>query len=151
MLVHLFSSTSSPSCENYTLKKTTDYNKEDFHVAAVETVKRNFYVEDFLCSVAAYKQAFRLAGQLHELLSKGGFRLTKWISNSRKVIISIPESEKRTLSQGALPQQEFSVTERALGVQWNVQADTLSFKIASKEKLATRRATCQGYATRPVS
>ena len=31
------------------------------------------------------------------------------------------------------------LTERALGVQWNVHADTFSFKIANKEKPATRR------------
>ena len=89
MLVHLFSGASSPSCANYALKKTADHNREDFDAATVETVNRNFYVDDCLCSDATDTQAVCLAGKICELLSKGGFRLTKWISNSREVINSV--------------------------------------------------------------
>ena len=139
MLVHLFGGASSPSCANYALKKTADHNREDFDAATVETVKRNFYVDDCLRSVATDTQAVRLAGQLRELLSKGGFRLTKWISNSREVINSVPESERAPSVKDLEFNKTSALTERALGVQWNVQADTFSFKIASKEKPATRR------------
>ena len=139
MLVHLFGGASSPSCANYALKKTADHNREEFDAAAVETVKRNFYVDDCLRSVATDTQAVRLAGQLRELLSKGGFRLTKWISNSKEVINSVPESERAPSVKDLDLDKNSALTERALGVQWNVQADTFSFKIASKEKPATRR------------
>ena len=139
MLVHLFGGASSPSCANYALKKTADHNREDFDAATVETVKQNFYVDDCLCSVATDTQAVPLAGQLRELLSKGGFRLTKWISNSREVINSVPESERAPSVKDLEFNKNSALTERALGVQWNVQADTFSFKIASKEKPATRR------------
>ena len=139
MLVHLFGGASSPSCANYALKTTTDHNREDFDAATVETVKRNFYEDDCLRSVATDTQAVRLAGQLRELLSKRGFRLTKWISNSREVINSVPETEKAPSVKDLDLDKNSALTERALGVQWNVQADTFSFKIASKEKPATRR------------
>ena len=139
MLVHLFGGASSPSCANYALKKTADHNREDFDAAVVETVKRNFYVDDCLRSVATDTQAVRLAGQLRELLSRGGFRLTKWISNSKEVIKSVPESERAPSVKDLDLDKNSALTERALGVQWNVQADTFSFKIASKEKPATRR------------
>ncbi|XP_020629770.1 uncharacterized protein LOC110066859 [Orbicella faveolata] len=138
-LVHLFGGTSSSSCANYALRKTTDHNKEDLDAAAVETVKQNFYVDDCLCSVATDTQAVRLAGQLRELLSKGGFHLTNWISNSREVINSVPESERAPSVNDLDLNKNLVLTERALGVQWNVQADTFSFKIANKEKSATRR------------
>ena len=121
------------------LKKIADHNREDFDAVTVETVKRNFYVDDCLRSVATDTQAVRLAGQLRELLSKGGFRLTKWISNSREVINSVPESERAPSVKDLEFNKTSALTERALGVQWNVQADTFSFKIASKEKPATRR------------
>ena len=84
-------------------------------------------------------QAVRLAGQLLELLSKGGFCLTKWVSNSREVINSVPESEIAPSIKDLDLDKNSALTERALGVQWKVQADTFSFKIASKEKPATRR------------
>ena len=96
-------------------------------------------MDDCLRSVATYTQAVCLAGQLRELLSKGGFRLTKWISNSREVINSVPESERAPSVKDLDLNKNLALTERALGVQWNVQADTFSFKIASKEKPATRR------------
>ena len=93
MLVHLFGGASSPSCANFTLKKTAEDNKAAFDTITVETVKRNFYVNDCLKSVATNPGAVRLVGELREMLSKGGFRLTKWISNSRDVINCVPAFE----------------------------------------------------------
>ena len=68
MLVHLFGGASSPSCENYTLKKTADNNKEDFDAITIETLKRNFCVNDCLRSEPGDTEAVRLVVQLHELL-----------------------------------------------------------------------------------
>ena len=70
MCVHLFGGASLPSRPNDTLKKTAEDNKQDFGAIMVETVKRNFYV------------------------SRGGFRLTKWISYLKKVLNSVPEAER---------------------------------------------------------
>ena len=94
MLAHLFAGASSPSCVNYALKRTAEDNKEDFDAITIATVKRNFYVDDCLKSVPTNPKAIKLVGELRELLSRLGFRLTKWISNSKKVIDSVPESEK---------------------------------------------------------
>ncbi|KAK3744012.1 hypothetical protein QZH41_004822 [Actinostola sp. cb2023] len=138
MSVHLFGGASSPSCANYALKKTAEDNKDYFDHETVQTVKGNFYVDDCLRSIATEPEAVRLVSQLRELLSKGGFHLTKWISNSKEVIDSVPASE-RAASVKDLDFDNAVLTERALGVQWNVHVDTFSYKIASKEKPATRR------------
>lgn len=53
----------------------------------------NFYMDDLLKSVPTTDEAIRLAHQLIDLLKKGGFRLTKWLSNSREVIQALPKSE----------------------------------------------------------
>ena len=53
--------------------------------------------------------------ELSELLSRGGFRLTKWISNDRKVLENIPQSE-RAASVVDLALDEIPV-ERTLGIQ----------------------------------
>ena len=57
MLVHLFGGASSPSCANFALRRTAEDNKEDFDPKAIETVERNFYVDDCLRSVASEEEA----------------------------------------------------------------------------------------------
>ncbi|XP_067030756.1 uncharacterized protein [Acropora muricata] len=68
---------------------------------------------------------------------RGGFHLKKCISNCREVLKSIPPSEKapsiRDLDLEDLP------LDRALGTQWEVERDTLSFKVAKREVPNTRR------------
>ena len=137
MTVHLFGAVSSPSCCNFALKRSADDNKEDFGPEVSDTVKENFYVDDLLKSTASEKQAIETSHQLCQLLSKGGFHLTKWTSNSKKVVESIPQSERattvKTLDFGEMP------IERALGMQWNVTSDKLGFRITVKDRTPTRR------------
>ena len=137
MTVHLFGATSSPSGSNFALKKTALDNSSDFSHETVQTVLHNFYVDDCLKSLPTTNDAIQLSTELRELLARGGFRLTKWLSNDQEVLETIPESERAT-SVKALDFDN-SLSERALGVQWNIQADTLGFNISVKDKPVTRR------------
>ena len=65
--------------------------------------------------------AVRLSTQLGELLVKGGFRLTKLLSNDRRVPAEIPKTEKG-VSVANLEIQELP-TECAPGLKWRVEAD----------------------------
>lgn len=65
------------------------------HIAA--TVKRNFYMDDCLKWVESERTAISHVKDLTSLLKKGGFHVTKWLSNSRAVMESIPTSERATL------------------------------------------------------
>ena len=49
--VHLFGAVSSPSCANFALRKAVDNNLQQFDSEAINTVKRNFYIDDCLKSV----------------------------------------------------------------------------------------------------
>ena len=81
--------------------------------------------------------------QLRELLQKGGFKLTKWLSDNREVLSTIPESERArsvvTLDIDYLP------TESALGLKWNVEDDAFVWEVdrdtldQMQGKAATRR------------
>ncbi|KAK3728195.1 hypothetical protein QZH41_004910 [Actinostola sp. cb2023] len=137
MCVHLFGGTSSPTCANFALRKTATDNEKDFDPTTVNTVLSNFYVDDCLKSVATTAKAIRLTSQLRQLLARGGFRLTKWLSNNKAVLQSVPESERAATVKNL--DFDENLTERALGVQWNVQADTFNFKITNKNKPSTRR------------
>jgi len=81
----------------------------------LETVKRNFYMDDCIKSVATEKEAIRLGSQLTALLAKGGLRLTKWLSNCTSVLDKVPPADRaktfRNLSLGSEP------VDRVLGVR----------------------------------
>ena len=119
MVKHLFGERLSPSITNFCLKKTADVEKEGIDPKAVETVKKNMYVDDLMKSTDTTQKAIHLVGQLRELLSRGGFRLTKWYSNKREVIAAIPESE-RAKSVANL-EIEQPPTESTLGMKWNIK------------------------------
>ncbi|XP_015770184.1 PREDICTED: uncharacterized protein LOC107348648 [Acropora digitifera] len=114
MGVHLFGAVSSTSCTNFALRKAADDNLQQFDSEAINTVKRNFYVDSRLKSVPGEEEAICLTNDLRKLLEKGGFSLTKWVSNSHRVIESLHVSEKagtfKDLHSGQLP------IERALGL-----------------------------------
>ena len=75
MLVHLFGATSSPCCAS---KQEDSKRFWEFAAQTVDTVNRNFYVNDCLKSVATVPEASRLASQLVQLLARGGFHLNKF-------------------------------------------------------------------------
>ena len=67
---------------------------EAFDKEVPKTVEKNIYVDDLMKSVNSTEKAIILAQQLRELLQKGGFKLTKWLSNDREVLTAIPEGER---------------------------------------------------------
>ena len=82
MVKHLFGVTSSPSCANFCLQKTASSYREEFDPDRIQTVMINMYVDhDLIKSVSSPEAAIKLSTQLRELLMKGGFKLTKWLSN----------------------------------------------------------------------
>lgn len=138
MLVHLFGATSSPSCAAYALKRTATDNAGSFDRDVAATVERNFYVDDLLKSVDSEDKAVKLASELQAMLKKGGFRLTKWLSNSKAVLNEIPESERAPSVVNLEPDMDLPI-DRALGVIWDVNEDTIRFKVRLEEKPITRR------------
>lgn len=68
----------------------TSVSCQKFRKEAVDIV----HINDCLKSVPSETEGIGLVSELHTLLSNGGFHLTKWISNSRKVIYCIPLSER---------------------------------------------------------
>ena len=86
---HIFGSKDSPTCANYALRQTATDNKATFPEAA-RSVLSNFYMDDYLESSSTVEEATRKAKDLVTLLSLGGFKLTKFVSN----VPSIPANCK---------------------------------------------------------
>ena len=140
MKVHVFGATSSPCCARNALMRSADDNiddnRDDIGKTAIEVIHSNFYVDDCLSSTGDPNFAIQLVARLRSILSKGGFRLTKWISNDRNVISSIPETERAKSLPVSL---EKLPSERTLGVSWNAESDVFKFEVDVSLKPMTRR------------
>ncbi len=139
MMVHLFGGIWSPSCATFAMQKVTEDNASSFADDVKRAVRRNFYVDDLLISVNSVEEATRIQKQLTDLLAKGGFHLTKWVSNSREVLDAVPESERSKELKNVHIEDDKLPIQRALGLQWDVETDRFTFNIGMKEVPPTRR------------
>ena len=137
MCAHVSGGVSSASCSNYTLKETTTGNADQYGQETAEVKSINFYVDDLLKAVDDPKTAKILFKNVY-MCKSGGFHLTKFISNNRELLISIPEDQRRNGVKNAdligdLP------TEKALGVQWNIPDDFFTFNIQVNRRPLMKR------------
>ena len=138
MNVHLFGAASSPGCANYGFKYLAKQNEEDFPLAS-KFIKRNFYVDDGLTSEPTEERAMRVVDEARRLCVKGGLRLHKFSSNNRQVMESIPTSERTSNSQTLDLSFDDLPMERALGMKWSVESDTLHLSYNFPDQPLTRR------------
>ena len=84
-----FGDTPSPFLSIATVQKHAKEHGKD-HPPAAKEVSENMYVDDVLTGAPEDDSAVKLRNELCDLLSKGGFQLTKWASNSQKVMETTP-------------------------------------------------------------
>ena len=89
------------------------------------------YVDDYLDSFVSEQEAIDTVHKIRELLSSRGFNLTKFLSNSHKILKSLPNSillsKLVDLDLNKIP------LERALGILWDPNEDVLKVKVLYKE------------------
>ena len=88
-------------------------------------MKNNFYVDDLLKSLNTTEETIHQAKELIKLCEKGGFNLTKFMSNDHEVLSWI-EAKKRANPSLDLSLQKLPI-ERTLGLRWNLESDVLDF------------------------
>ena len=121
---HIFGSKDSPTCANYALQRTARDNRKKFPEAA-KSVENNFYMDDYLESSATIDEATKKAQDLVKMLSKGGFTLTKFVSNvpnlsnhlEQKIELDTKTDEKLLAAEDE--------NSHVLGLKWNHRFDTL--------------------------
>ena len=139
MTVHLFGATSSPGCANFALKTTADQYEESCGREAADFVRRNFYVDDGLKSVQLVEEAKELIKNTKSFCQRGGFRLHKFTSNNKEVMSSVPQEDRATDTKDRYLVNDVTAIERALGVHWCIESDTLQFRIIVQDKPLSRR------------
>ncbi|XP_043213502.1 uncharacterized protein LOC122377501 isoform X2 [Amphibalanus amphitrite] len=88
--------------------------------------------------------------ELKEMCALGGFKLTKFNSNSVKVLQSVPQPERSKQVKDLVLGSDPLPTERALGVVWDPNTDTIGFSVDMK-KLNQKPATRRGYLSAAAS
>ena len=86
MTVDLFRATLSPGCANFASKVTANDFEREFGTTTADFLHNNFYVDDSLKSVSSVEEAVKLIANVKQMCNKGGFRLHKFMLNSKKVI-----------------------------------------------------------------
>ena len=90
---HIFGAKDSPTCANFALQKTAKDNIRKFPDAA-QAVLDKFYMDDYLDSLETPHEALSRAKKLVELLKLGGFKLTKFISNTPHLLDEIENNDQ---------------------------------------------------------
>ena len=121
---HIFGSKDSPTYANYALQRTARDNRKKFPEAA-KSVENNFYMDDYLESSATIEEATKKAQDFVKMLSKGGFTLTKFVSNVPNLSSRLnPKTELGTKTDEKLLAAEDEHS-HVLGLKWNHRFDTL--------------------------
>jgi hypothetical protein len=139
MTRHLFGGVWSPSAASYALQRIIKDQSEVFDSDLLKILRHNFYVDDVIYATHDVPSAIEAAKVLREICATAGFRLTKFNSNSRAVLASIPEEDRASqissmdLMLGTIP------SDSVLGIKWDIENDTFGFKVAKRPKGLTRR------------
>ena len=139
MNVHLFSKIDSPCITNWTVKRSAKDQSEFFDTVSIKTIEENFYMDDFLSSFHDTAEVIKIRSNVINILSQGGFRLQKFISNNHSILSSLPQANiSSKITAINLDLNEIPV-ERALGIPWNPESDTFKIKYVPKPVPATKR------------
>ena len=84
----------SGACCNYALKRTEKENEKKYGTETACALRENFF-DDLLKSVNSEDGAIKLIKKVRSMCSEGGFTLTKFVSSSKKLLHSIPETFRR--------------------------------------------------------
>ena len=111
----IFGARCSPTTAIFVLQKTaSDFSPNQ---AVKDLVYNSFYMDDFVHSFETIQKAKENTALLKKTLSKGGFSLTKFVSNERSAIQDFDDSKENDEN-----------CHRVLGVHWNKSTDRLFHK-----------------------
>lgn len=121
----------------------------------VGNLLNSFYVDELVSGERNLERCLLLYEKSKECLSKGGFNLSKWISNSPQLLELIREDRTRTkencpesqpvvedtktyarITMGHLEELDMKNEHKVLGLNWNCVSDEFIFKFEALLKLA---------------
>ncbi|XP_074518426.1 uncharacterized protein LOC141784488 [Halichoeres trimaculatus] len=139
MKVHVFGNSPSPAISIYCMRRAAQNGEQEYGPDAGLFVERQFYVDDGLTSVATPEKAVDLLTRTREMLAVSNLRLHKVASNNSQVMEAFPAEDRaknlKDLDLGADPLP----LQRSLGLSWNLETDSFTYLVSSKQKPFTKR------------
>ena len=108
----IFGATSSPFCANFVLNRCAEDNAIEFP-KPVNAIKNHFFIDDCIHSLPSIEEAIETINQTKDSLHKGGFRLTKFVSNKHEALRFIEQEDQDDLKE----------INRVLGQKGNTRTD----------------------------
>ncbi len=139
MIVHLFGNSPSPAVATFGMRKAADDGEEECGAKVRKFICEDFYVDDGLTSQTTDEDAINLVKRAQAALSAANLRLHKVASNSITVMEAFPAEDRATVVRDLDLRQDVLPSQRTLGVQWDLQRDTLTFSVCLPDKPFTRR------------
>nr|CAI5826090.1 unnamed protein product [Callosobruchus analis] len=129
----------SPYLALRTVKELVNREGRNYPLAS-QYILRDLYMDDLVFSQDGEDEAYQVYSESIELFRRGNFDLTKWSTNSVRLLQNIP-MEKR-LSNMVVFKTEMKI----LGLQWDPQMDILSFKSKVTDEVCTKRSILSAVA-----
>ena len=138
MQVAVFGAKSSPASASFVLQQTSRDCSSGTPAgrAAKEAALTSFYMDDFVHAVRTEDEAVQTQREVTNLLSRGGFRLTKWMSSSEKIMAEIDHEERAKGDSNQF----------VLGCVWDTAQDRLGVRAIDPHVPETKRGVVQGVA-----
>ena len=137
MTVHIFGRIVSPYIANWVIKRTASDQSNKYPVDIINNTHENFYMDDYLDCFSSEERAIDTIQKVISILSNGGFRLTKWLSNNKNILKSVPPTERSPKIVNLY--LDNTPVERALGIVLDPQRDMLRIKCVTKNVALTKR------------
>lgn len=140
MKVYVFGNRPYPAIANYGLHKTADNSVKRFGEDVKDFVQNHFYVDDGLISLPSSDEAINLMKRtMTSLREDGNLRLDKVTSNSKEVMSAFPcDDFAKDLKDLKLESDDLPI-QRTLGLSWDLDSDSCTYKVATVQKQYTRR------------
>ncbi|XP_043230776.1 uncharacterized protein LOC122386061 [Amphibalanus amphitrite] len=137
MQVAIFGAKCSPAIANFVLQRAAEdgCTGTEESTAAKKAVQTSFYMDDFVKSECSSEAALNMKREVSSILAKGGFCLTKWMSNEERVLAEVPVDERAVLKIDSSGKSYCSV----LGCKWTPQDDYLAVKCSVVAVPPTKR------------
>ena len=139
MRVHIFGNRPSPSVAMYGLRRIGELSEKTHGQDVKEFIVNDFYVDDGLKSCPSEEEAIHLIQETQNAMKlHGNLRLHTFASNSKKVMEAF-DSEDLAKDLVNLDFDKDVLTQRSLGLLWDLKTDTFRFSISKENRPVTRR------------
>lgn len=139
MRVHVFGNSPSPAVAMYGLRRAAQAGEQEYGSDTRHFVDRHFYVDDGLISLPTEAEAIDLLKRTQASLAKSNLKLHKIASNSVTVMQAFTPADLAAGLKDLCLDEEALPVQRSLGLCWNIDSDTFTFRVAVSDKPFTRR------------